>query len=187
MLDAEGSPAHIRMPEECRGKEGSQILHALGMNHVNILQAFSKRDRRRSMLVQRAEVATKFTLSVDIEVVLVTEEDHTTDSNQPGKVVLLEIRELRQAYSMYLRAYFWVVVENVCGGGEQVVELRVSQQALVVIGHFLKGWPVNVGESWEKVVVLVILVGIDTRSTRLITQRVQRFPTNRLRNTWILG
>lgn len=83
------------------------------------------------MLVQRAKITTKLSLSINVEVILITEEDDAPDSNQTSKIILLGIRKLAQPHTMNLSANLRIVVEDVGSGSQKVAELRVTLQAFL--------------------------------------------------------
>jgi hypothetical protein len=110
------------------------------------------------MTVQLPEVLAQCPLLVNAEVLLVPEEDDTTCSNQAGKVVLLQIGEVGEINPVDLCADFRVIIEDIGGGREQVLEVRIAEQALVVIFDGGKSWPGNFREAGSEVLVFVCLI-----------------------------
>lgn len=120
--------------------------------------------------MQLTEVGAKLTLLVDVEVVLVAEENDTTNGNETSEVVLLGVGELGKLDAVDLGADLGVVVEDIGGGVQKVAEVGITLQALVLIGNRAKGWPLDVGEARPEVIVLVGLVGLDDGPARLVVE-----------------
>lgn len=158
------------MPEEGGSKQRAEVLVAFGEDDVDILETLAAGNGSGGMLVQLTEIRAKLTLLVDVEVVLVAEENDTTNGNETSEVVLLSVGELGKLDAVDLGADLGVVVEDIGGGVQKVAEVGITLQALVLIGNRAKGWPLDVGEARLEVIVLVGLVGLDDGPARLVVE-----------------
>lgn len=122
------------------------------------------------MLVKGAKVLSKLTLSLNVEVLLVAEENDATSGDQAGKVILLRFGELGKVYSGDFSPDLGIVVLNPGGYAEKVAEVLIAVQATVMIWHLGEGGPFDVREGWEQVLVLIVLVCFDLRTARLVLQ-----------------
>jgi hypothetical protein len=78
------------------------------------------------MSMQFTKVLPQLPLLIDAEVLLIPEEHNTPRCNQPSEIVLLRICEVRQVHAVNLSPDLGVVVEDVGGRGEEVLEVRVA-------------------------------------------------------------
>lgn len=147
------------MPEETGSKHSPQIGAILASIYdVNVLETLLPWNRRGSMLVKLAEVLAQCSLLFDAEVLLVSEEYNASRGNQAGKVILLCISQVGEINTVDLSADLGVVVKDIGGRVEKVLECWVAEKALVVVGNFLQGLPYNIRESCAEVLVLVCVV-----------------------------
>lgn len=136
---------------------------------MDVIEISSTRNRSRSMLVKFAVVFAKLTLSINVEVLLIPEEDDPR-RNKARQVILLRIGELSEVHTMDFGANFGVTIEDVGGIGEEVTELRITLNTFILIGNLCQWLPMNIGEVWAKVVVLIVRVILDTCTARFIDQ-----------------
>jgi hypothetical protein len=83
------------------------------------------------MLVKLPKVPAQLTLLLDIEILLVSEEYDTSRGNQAREIVLLSISKVGEVNAMNLGADFRVIVKDVCGSAEEILEGRVTQETFV--------------------------------------------------------
>ncbi len=105
-----------------------------------------------------AEVLSKLTLSIDVEVCLVSEEHHPSSCYEARQIILLCICKLGQIDARNFSADLRVIVENVGGGAKEITELRMTMNTFVMIQHFSQRLPMDVRESRAKVIMLVEFV-----------------------------
>lgn len=118
---------YIRVPQESGREQGTEIWASLAcVDDMDVLQALTLRYTSGGMLVQLSKVLSKLTLLVDAEVLLVAEEDDTPGGDQPGEIVLLKVGQVGKVNTVDFSADFGVVVEHICGIGEEVLELGVT-------------------------------------------------------------
>lgn len=128
------------------------------------------------MPVKFAEVGSETTLSIDVEVGLTTEEYDASDRDEASQIILLGVREPCQINPMDLGAKLGIIVHDVGCRGEQVSEVRITMDTFVLVGYFGQGIPVEVGEGWTEVLMLVKLVmGLNRRPSRFIRDRFLDF------------
>ena len=142
---------------------------------MDVIEISSTRNRSRSMLVKFAVVFAKLTLSVNVEVLLIPEEDDPSGRNKARQVILLRIGELSEVHTMDFGANFGVAIEDIGGIGEEVTELRITLNTFILIGNLCQWLPMNIGEVWAKVVVLIVRVILDTCTARFIDQVILSF------------
>ena len=118
---------YVRVPEECWREVCPLVFGVLVcVDNVNVVEVSSLRYSCGGMLVQRPEVLPKFTLSIDIEIGLVAEEDNSANGNQTREIILLGISEVRQVNAFNLSAYLRIIVEDVRSGIEEIAELGMT-------------------------------------------------------------
>ena len=76
--------------------------------------------------MQGPKVLTKSALLLDAKVLLITEEDDTSCSNESCEVVLLGVGEVGQVYAMNLCSNLGVVVEDFGSRRQQVLEADIA-------------------------------------------------------------
>jgi hypothetical protein len=166
----------IGVPEERGSEHGTNVLRLLvGEDDVDILKTLLARGRGGGMLVDAAEVGTKLTLSVDVQVLLVAEEDNTTVGDQTSEIVLLGIGDLGQIDTVDLSTDLGVVVEDIRGIGQEVAEVLIAQESLVRVRLRSNGGPLDVREAWSEIFMLISLVmRLDDGTARSVVELVAR-------------
>lgn len=167
------------MPEE-RGCEDSSLIFrsTIVENDMNILQASTAGDGSCGMPMKFAEVGSETTLSIDVEVSLTAEEYDASDRDEASQIILLGVRESCQINAMDLGAKLGITVDDVGCRGEQVSEVRIAMDTFVMVGYFVQGIPVEVGEGWTEVLMLVkLIMGLNRRPSRFIRDRFLDFHT----------
>jgi hypothetical protein len=81
---------------------------------MHVLKTFLARYSSGGVLVELAKVLSKSALLLNAKVLLITEKDNASCSNQSCKVVLLRICELGQVHAVHFCADLWIVVKDVC-------------------------------------------------------------------------
>lgn len=143
---------------------------------MNILQASTAGDGSGGMPVEFAKVGSEMTLSIDVEVGLTAEEHDAPDRDEASQIILLGVRESCQINAMDLGAKLGIVVDDVGRRGEQISEVRITMDTFVVVGYFGQGIPVEVGEGWTEVLMLVkVIMGLNRRPSRFIRDRFLYF------------
>ena len=85
-----------------------------------------QKKRGPTNLVRFTEISAQIPLCLNVKVILLTEEDHTSNGNQASKIILLCVRKVGQAKSMNLSSDLGRIIED--GGRivKQVAEFPVS-------------------------------------------------------------
>lgn len=102
-----------------------------------------------------SEVAAQISLSIDIEVLLITDEDNAAVGYETSEIVLLGLCKLAEIDAVDFCANLGVVVKNRSGVLEQVAELGVATKATISVRHFFERLPIDVWESGQEIVMFV--------------------------------
>lgn len=125
------------------------------------------------MFVQHSEICPQLTLSIDIQIGLVSEENYATNGYQTSQVIFLGIGQLGQVDSVDLGANLWIVVKDVGGIFKKIPELRMAIQAFVMIGHFGQRTPMDVREAGTKIIVLIVYTILYGGAARFIVDSLR--------------
>lgn len=125
------------------------------------------------MFVQHSKISPQLTLSIDIKIGLVSEENYATNGYQTSQVIFLGIGQLGQVDSVDLRANLGIVVKDVGGIFEKIPESRMAIQAFVMIGHFRQRTPMDVREAGTKIIVLIVCTILDRSAARFIVDSLR--------------
>lgn len=128
------------------------------------------------MLVKFAEVGSEMTLSIDVQIGLTAEEYDAADRDKTSQIILLRVCESGQINAMNLGAKLGVKVNDVRCRSKQISEVRITMNTFVVVRYFGQGIPVEIGEGWAKILMLVkLIVGLNKRTSRFIRDRLFYF------------
>lgn len=120
--------------------------------------------------MKSAKVAPELSLSIDIKVRLVAEEDDSSCGYQTSKVVLLWVGKIGQINPAYLSPNFWSVVKNGSGSAEQMNKSLVAVETLVMVKKLFKWRPLDIREVWKKILVFIVFMRINESPSRLIVK-----------------
>lgn len=158
------------MPQERRREQGPLVPSILvRIDDMNIFETGPAGNGGRGMFVQGAKISAQLSLSLNIKVILATEEDNPADGDEPGQIILLGISETGQTDAMHFRADLGRVVEDIRCRIEQVLELGMTFESFVVVGDLGQRPPVHVWEAGPEILMLIGLVRLDVGATRNVS------------------
>ena len=145
------------MPQEAGSEQSSLVLGLfIRIHDVHIFKSGLDGNRGGGMLVQFAKITHQLTVSLNVQVILTTEEDDATRCHEAGQIILLSVCESRQVKTVDFRANLGVVVEDVGRRVEQVEELSMSLETSVLIRSLRQRFPMNIRKPRSKTLVLIV-------------------------------
>jgi len=178
----------IGVPEEGWSEHGTNVLGRLiAVDDVDILKTLLARSGGGGVPVDGTEIGTELALSIDVKVLLVAEEDDTSGSNQPGEVVLLGIVDLGEIDTVDFGTDLGVVVEDIGGINEEIAKVLITLQTLVRVRERTDLRVFDVGESWSKIIVVILLMSLNDSTTRSVVELVARGADRKFLGHWQRG